>query len=153
MICDTMEEEYERIQYERHIKQIAYDMMKNKREHLIGIKTNHPEIIKRVNFRKQGEVERLLNVLDENKALFENCTVILFGSSTNGLCGWRSDIDLCIDINISDAEKYRRTKRALVRIIRSTLTSECDVLIKQDLSPKEKILGVVQREGVIIWQN
>lgn len=145
------DDEYAAKEYEKHIKQLGYNMMKNKRVHEVSIETNHPEILKYINFKKQKDIENLLNNLDKNSDDFHNCKIIVFGSATNGLCSWYSDIDFCLDISIADEEDFSVTRRKLFSIIRNSIESEYDILTLQNLSSSEKIVKIIEEEGVIIW--
>lgn len=153
MIKPMTDEEYATKQHEIYIKKLAYDSMKNKRIHRVSIKTKYPDIIKQINYKKQKDIDNLLTNLDKHTEKFPDCRIIVFGSATNGLCSWFSDIDICIDIKTSDKVQFTHIKKNLAKLIRSTLKSECDILILQNLNNSDKLLKSIQQEGVVIWQN
>lgn len=108
---------------------------------------NHPDVLCHINPHKQGELEVVLNILDVYKEYLKPCKIIVFGSSTNGFCVDESDIDFCLDSN--NCSIIAKIRQLLTKV----LTSDFDVIVRQDLEPTEPILKEINTNGVVIWDN
>lgn len=128
--------------------QLGYEQLKNKRHFPIYVEhTKNEEILQHVNYKKQEEIDKLINNLNKYTEFIGDCKLILFGSATNGMCQFYSDIDLCID------SKDEATIRNLYKIISNSLVSEYDILIYNNIPKGEKVLKDIEKEGVIIWSK
>lgn len=107
--------------------------------------TRNTDILQHVNYKKQVEIDRLINNLNKYSEFLGECHVILFGSSTNGMCQFYSDIDLCLDTD-DDI-----TIDNLCKIISHSLVSEYNILIYNELPKGERIFQDIDKEGVTIW--
>lgn len=155
MMTPMSEEEVKRLEYYDYMRKLGYNMLKNKRTFNVIVENSvHKDILKNVSVKKQLEIDNLLIALDHYKDVFKDCKITLFGSSTNALCQFYSDIDLCVSIKgvNPDSSEYRDTIKNLRKVLDYVLKSEYDLLYFEKIQQGEKILDEIERDGVILWE-
>lgn len=93
---------------------------------------------------KQKAVAKLHDIAIEYK---EIKTVYIFGSSVTSKCNIDSDLDICIDADVSDGMKiYDMQKR-----MGDVCEWNCDILMYSNLGNKMK--DTIHKEGVVIYEQ
>lgn len=72
--------------------------------------------------------------------------IIIFGSSVTAKCNIDSDLDMCIDADISDGLKVYDMQKAMGEIC----NWNCDILMYANIG--EALRETVQKEGVVIYE-
>lgn len=99
--------------------------------------------IRRIYPLKQKEVAAIYELVKNHE---EVNRVIIFGSSVTGLCHVGSDLDICIDADVSDGMKIYE----LQRVIGNICDWNCDIIMYSNMGNRLK--ETVAKEGVVIYE-
>mgnify|MGYP002621796224 FL=1 len=92
---------------------------------------------------KQNQVARIYDIVRKNDIVHR---VIIFGSSITGKCHIDSDLDICIDANVTDGMKIYELQKQIGEIC----DWNCDILMYSNLGSTLK--DKVDQEGVVIYE-
>lgn len=90
--------------------------------------------------------KQVAQIYDEVKKSDIVRRAIVFGSSVTGKCHIGSDLDICIDADVSDGMKVYE----LQKIIGTICDWNCDILMYSNLGSRLK--KTIDAEGVVIYE-
>ena len=93
---------------------------------------------------KQNAVAKVYSVASASDIVKK---VYIFGSSVTGKCHIGSDLDICIDADVSDGKKVYDLQKDIGEIC----NWNCDILMFSNMGNKLK--ETVQKEGVVIYEQ
>lgn len=99
--------------------------------------------LRRIYPLKQKQVAQIYDKVKDNSIVRR---AIIFGSSVTGRCHTGSDLDICIDADVSDGMKVYELQRQIGEIC----NWNCDILMYSNLGSRMK--NTVEREGVVIYE-
>lgn len=73
--------------------------------------------------------------------------IYIFGSSVTGRCNIDSDLDICIDADVSDGMKIYHMQKEIGDIC----NWNCDIVMYSNIG--ERLKKVIQEEGVIVYER
>lgn len=92
---------------------------------------------------KQKQVAKIYDEVKTNDIVRR---VIIFGSSVTGKCHIDSDLDICIDADVSDGMKVYELQKQIGTIC----DWNCDILMYSNLG--DRLKRTVEQEGVVIYE-
>lgn len=92
---------------------------------------------------KQKAVAEIYDAMREHK---EVRRIIIFGSSVTGRCHIGSDLDICIDADVSDGMKIYELQKEVGAIC----DWNCDIIMYSNMGNRLK--EIIRREGVVIYE-
>ena len=100
--------------------------------------------IRRIYPLKQRTVARLYEAALNYKVIKK---IYVFGSSVTGKCNIDSDLDICIDADVSDGMKIYHMQKEIGDIC----DWNCDILMYSNIG--ERLKKTIQEEGVVIYEQ
>lgn len=108
-----------------------------------GVVKSNCRNIRRVYPLKQRQVAQIYDEAGKHDIIKR---IIIFGSSVTSKCHADSDLDICIDADVSDGMKvYELQKR-----IGNICDWNCDILMYSNLGNRLK--NTIDKEGVVIYE-
>ncbi len=92
---------------------------------------------------KQKQVSEICSLASRFPAVRK---IVVFGSSVTPKCNIDSDLDLCIDADISDGLKIYEIQNAIGKIC----DWNCDIIMFSNMG--NTLRETIQREGVVVYE-
>lgn len=129
----------------------AYQIMKNKQDFYLEDSTDKKWhfILSHINPIMQYDINKLLNNLFNNHIC--DFQLYLFGSSINGLCYRKSDLDFAFYETNLETLEHKHLYNKIASIIRQSTEREFDYIDINSHNEHTKFRQSILKEGLLIW--